>query len=100
MLSIAKFSAAPDPAAYYLEVIANERDDYYLASGEAPGRWIGAGSERLGLAGVVEADALRSVIEGRDPASGEALTRWRKIKGFDLTLSAPKSVSLLWGLGD
>ncbi len=52
MLSISKFSAAPDPAAYYLEVIANERDDYYLASGEAPGRWIGAGAERLGLAGV------------------------------------------------
>src|SRR5690606_3809274 len=90
----------PDPAAYYLEVIANERDDYYLASGEAPGRWVGAGAERLGLAGVVAADALRSVIEGRDPTSGEALTRWRKIKGFDLTLSAPKSVSLLWGLGD
>ncbi|HMX64725.1 MAG TPA: hypothetical protein PKX25_04040, partial [Microthrixaceae bacterium] len=26
-----------DPAAHYLEVIANERNDYYLASGEAPG---------------------------------------------------------------
>ncbi len=98
MLSIAKFSSAPDPAAYYLEVIANERDDYYLGSGEALGRWVGAGAERLGLSGEVEADALRSVIEGVDPASGEALTRWRKIKGFDLTLSAP--VSLLWGLGD
>lgn len=100
MLSIAKFSSAPDPGAYYLEVIANERDDYYLASGEAPGRWIGAGAERLGLTGQVEADALSSVIEGLDPSSGEPLTRWRKIKGFDLTLSAPKSVSLLWGLGD
>ena len=100
MLSIAKFSAAPDPAAYYLEVIANERDDYYLASGEAPGRWIGSGAERIGLVGQVEADALRSVVEGRDPASGAPLTGWRKVKGFDLTLSAPKSVSLLWGLGD
>lgn len=100
VLSIAKFSAAPDPAAYYLEVIANERDDYYLASGEAPGRWIGSGAERLGLVGQVEADALRPVVEGRDPASGAPLTGWRKIKGFDLTLSAPKSVSLLWGLGD
>jgi hypothetical protein len=100
VLSIAKFSSAPDPAAYYLEVIANERDDYYLASGEAPGRWIGAGAGRLGLTGAVEADALRSVIEGVDPSSGDPLTRWRKIKGFDLTLSAPKSVSLLWGLGD
>lgn len=81
VLSISKFSAAPDPAAYYLEVIANERDDYYLGSGE------------------VDADGLRTVIEGIDPVSGERLVRWRKIKGFDLTLSAPKSVSLLWGLG-
>lgn len=100
VLSIAKFSTAPDPAAYYLEVIANERDDYYVASGEAPGRWIGGGAERLGLVGAVTPDALRSVLDGRDPVSGESLTRWRKIKGFDLTLSAPKSVSLLWGLGD
>lgn len=96
MLSIAKFSSAPDPAAYYLEVIANGRDDYYLASSEAPGRWMGAGAERLGLASEVEADALRAVLEGRDPGSGEPLVGWRKVPGFDLTLSAPKSVSLLW----
>ena len=100
VLSIAKFSSAPDPAAYYLEVIANERDDYYLGSGEVPGRWIGRGAGHLGLTGVVEADALRAVLEGSDPSSGKPLTGWRKIKGFDLTLSAPKSVSLLWGLGD
>jgi len=99
VLSISKFSAAPDPAAYYLEVIANERDDYYLGSGEAPGRWSGGGAQALGLQGEVDADGLRSVIEGIDPVSGERLVRWRKIKGFDLTLSAPKSVSLLWGLG-
>lgn len=100
VLSIAKFSSARDPAAYYLEVIANGRDDYYLASGEAPGRWIGAGAARLGLTDEVEPDALRAVLEGRNPASGEPLVGWRKVPGFDLTLSAPKSVSLLWGLGD
>ncbi|MCZ7628530.1 MAG: hypothetical protein M5U19_05515 [Microthrixaceae bacterium] len=27
----------PDSAAYYLEVIANERDDHYLGSGRRPG---------------------------------------------------------------
>ncbi|MCB9401577.1 MAG: relaxase domain-containing protein [Microthrixaceae bacterium] len=64
-----------DPAAYYLEVIANECDDYYLSSGEAPGRWIGAGSERLGLTGEVKADAPRSVIEGVEPSSGEPSAR-------------------------
>jgi conjugative relaxase-like TrwC/TraI family protein len=100
VLSISKFSSAPDPAAYYLEVIANGRDDYYLASGESPGRWIGAGAERLGLSGEVGPEALRAVLEGRASATGEPLVGWRKVQGFDLTLSAPKSVSLLWGLGD
>ena len=33
-------------------------------------------------------------------SQGEALVGYRKNSGFDLTLSAPKSVSLLWGLGD
>jgi conjugative relaxase-like TrwC/TraI family protein len=99
VLSISKFSAAPDPAAYYLEVIANGRDDYYLESGEAQGRWIGGGASRLGLSGEVDAAALRAVLEGRDP-SGASLVGWRRVTGFDLTLSAPKSVSLLWGLGD
>lgn len=47
MSSISKLSAAQDPAAHYLEVIANERDDYYLGSGEAPGRWIGGGLLRF-----------------------------------------------------
>lgn len=41
----------PDQAAYHLEVIANGRDDPNLASGEAPGRWIGTGAEKFGLGG-------------------------------------------------
>ncbi len=78
VLSISKFSSAPDPAAYSLEAIANDRDDYYLASGEAPGRWIGAGAERLGLTGDVEPGALRAVLEGRDPSSGEPLVAFSR----------------------
>jgi len=98
VLSIAKLSAAPWAAAYYLDVIANERDDYYLASGEAPGRWMGAAADLLELSGEVEPDAFRAVLDGRHPTSGERLVT-RRVPGFDLTLSAPKSVSLLWGLG-
>lgn len=98
VLSIAKLSGAPSVAAYYLEVIANGRDDYYVASGEAPGRWTGSAAARLGLSGEVTPEAFRAVLHGRDPASGAQLVR-RRVQGFDLTLSAPKSVSLLWGLG-
>lgn len=99
MLSIGKLSAGADSAAYYLEVIANGRDDYYLAGHEAPGRWMGSAATHLGLAGVVEPEDLKAVLAGTDPRSGERLARWRSVAGFDLTLSAPKSVSLLWALG-
>ncbi len=60
------------------------------------------GPEPLGLDGMVEADDLRALIEGNDPASGLPLLvglRQRTVKAFDLTFSAPKSVSLLWALG-
>lgn len=95
-----KLSATPDTAAYYLEVIAAGREDYYLSSGEAPGRWVGGGSAALGLEGEVSPDDLRAVLGGLDPRTGARIVGWRKVVGLDLTLSAPKSVSLLWGLGD
>ncbi len=99
MLSIGKLSSASNTAVYYLEVIANGRDDYYLASGEAPGRWMGSAAEHVGLRGAVTPEDLGAMLDGLDPRSGEKLVRWRTVAGFDLTLSAPKSVSLLWALG-
>ena len=100
MISIARLAANADTAIYYLEAIANDRDDYYIASGEVPGRWLGTGSALLGLDGEVTPEDLRSILDGVDPRVGVALVGYRKNSGFDLTLSAPKSVSLLWGLGD
>jgi conjugative relaxase-like TrwC/TraI family protein len=60
----------------------------------------GKGAAELGLAGAVAPADLRAVLEGADPRTGQNLVGWRKRPGYDLTLSAPKSVSLLWGLGD
>lgn len=99
MISIARLAANADTAIYYLEAIANDRDDYYVASGEVPGRWLGSGSALLGVGGEVTPEDLRAILHGLDPRTGEALVGYRKNSGFDLTLSAPKSVSLLWGLG-
>ena len=45
------------------------------------------------------------MLTGRNPVNGEPLLSMRGVRGdgpvpgFDLTFSAPKSVSLLWGLG-
>ena len=45
---------------------------------------------------------LRAVLDARHPDTGEQLARHtaRKVPGFDHTFRAPKSVSLLWALGD
>jgi conjugative relaxase-like TrwC/TraI family protein len=94
---------------YYTQKAAGCRDDpldYYLGRKEAPGRWAGAGSERLGLSGGLTREdmdgAFRWLIEG-GILPGEhqrASQREHTTPGFDLTMSAPKSVSLLAGLGD
>jgi conjugative relaxase-like TrwC/TraI family protein len=64
--------------------------------------WAGRWAKGLGLAGVVEADQLRGLVDGKHPATGVDLlarSRPRSVLAFDLTFSAPKSVSLLWALG-
>ncbi len=88
---------------YYLEVVANSRDDYYAGRGEAPGIWLGGGAAALGLAGTVDAGQYLAVMQGRVPdGEGHLLERsaGRKVLGWDLTFSSPKSLSLLWAIGD
>ena len=103
MVSIGKIVSVDQAVRYLLEAITDAQIDYYAGRGEAPGQWSGAGAKALGLAGEVNAEALRAVMEGRDPASGEDLgRRWasKKVVAFDMTFSCPKSVSLLYALGD
>ncbi len=99
VLSVSKMGAGQED--YYLGQVAGGGHEYYAERGESPGSWIGGGARDLDLAGVVAADDLRAVLAGLDPASGARLgAANRKVPGFDLTFSAPKSVSLLWALGD
>jgi len=76
-------------------------EDYYLGGPEAPGSWVGSGSRGLGLDGTVDAVRLDRVLGGRHPATDGSLGRVvpRRVPGFDLTFSAPKSVSVLFGIG-
>ena len=62
VLSIAKLRVGQE--AYHLSGVANSLDEYYTGRGEAEGRWLGAGAERLGLDGTVAADDLRAVLPG------------------------------------
>ena len=96
MLRISKLTDAE----YVLRDVAGGVEDYYLGVGEAPGVWFGGLARELGAEGVVEAEWLRALIDARDPTSGAALfpphRRERTVMAIDVTLSPPKSVSLLW----
>ena len=99
VLSIGKLAAGQQD--YYLRSVADGVEEYYLGSGEAPGRWLGRGAQRLQLSGQVTGESLAALLEGKDPATGSPL--WKspraRLPGWDLTFSAPKSVSLLYALG-
>lgn len=84
---------------YYVEDLPR----YYLEAGEPPGRWAGRGAARSALSGPVDADQFVSVLAGEDPHSGEPRGRRYgevSVRGYDVTCSAPKSVSVLWAVAE
>jgi conjugative relaxase-like TrwC/TraI family protein len=97
-----------DQVAYHEATVLGREDDhpgqaldYYGSRGETPLRWGGAGAARLGLHGEVTAHAYRSAFGPggfRDPVTGQQLARTRR-PGFEVVVSAHKSLSLLGVLG-
>lgn len=81
-------------------------DEYYTGKdqkqgeAEADGEWDGRGAERLALEGSVSKRDFEGVLNGLDPRTGERLTQIGKshAPGWDMTFSAPKSVSVMWAL--
>ncbi|MEP2608183.1 MAG: MobF family relaxase, partial [Cyclobacteriaceae bacterium] len=81
---------------YYTDLSA---EDYYASGSEPEGSWEGKGSTLLGLSGKVEVAVYRKVLEGLSPNGDEKLVAnpgEGHRPGWDLTFSAPKSVSLMW----
>ena len=103
MLSIGKLAAGPTAGRYYVDQVAQGREDYYAGEGEAAGTWIGSGAQSLGLSGEVSECGVIRLLEARDPATGVPLRRplaSGAVAGFDLTYRAPKSVSILFAVAD
>ncbi len=96
-------STAAATARYYTKYLTD-------APEEVPGLWAGRQADLLGLNGVVSTEALERMLSGRDPVTDDPLGMRlvdrvlangkviRAVAGFDATVSAPKSVSVLWGL--
>ncbi|HMC50386.1 MAG TPA: MobF family relaxase [Solirubrobacterales bacterium] len=99
MLTIGKLGKGQEN--YYLEKVAEGQEDYYSGEGEEAGQWMGGAAAELGLSGEVEPDQLVAMLTGINPVTGEplGLRAGPSVPGFDLTFSAPKSVSLTWALG-
>jgi conjugative relaxase-like TrwC/TraI family protein len=101
MLSIGKIALGQHR--YYSQQVAQGRDDYYSGRGEAPGEWVGSGSETLGLRGRASSEQFSALIAGHDPRKPEVRLRSSerdpKVAALDLTFSAPKSVSVLAAVG-
>jgi conjugative relaxase-like TrwC/TraI family protein len=73
----------------------------YYFRGQGDGRWVGRGTAVLDLSGRVERRALGAALRGCDPGDGHFLPAWkpaRRRAGWDLTLAAPKSLSILAAL--
>lgn len=109
-----------------LSVFRIQNEKYYTAlahtgymeeGGESPGVWYGKGAAALDLNGIVDANHLSTLLEGYCPndsgkqlqnagkhtqlyrKDGQLKERHREV-GMDATFSAPKSVSVVWALGD
>ena len=112
MITVHPLGRSPQVADYYLSRRACNDLGYYHRPDAVPGRWIGSGARALGLAhdfDNVDADLLRGFLAGCGLDGAELVPPVmrrdehgrpydaRRV-GFDLTFSAPKSVSVLYGL--
>jgi conjugative relaxase-like TrwC/TraI family protein len=101
MLSISVPMKGAGRGEYYLRLA---QEDYYFNKGEPMGEWYGRGAERLGLSGRIEPDHLRRLLDGHSPDGKKDLVQIQNTRdrsrqsAWDLTFSAPKSLSVLWAV--
>jgi conjugative relaxase-like TrwC/TraI family protein len=88
-----------DRASYYLSDLSREVPPHQSGP-ERGGQWVGAAAVRLGLDGTVDEARFGALLHGRHPETGHQLRGTRaSVMAYDLTFSAPKSASVLFGLG-
>jgi conjugative relaxase-like TrwC/TraI family protein len=90
-------------ARYYTRYLADDGP-------EGEGQWHGRRAASLGLSGTVSTEDLEALLSGHDPVTGRRLgsalvDRYDAkgklipaVAGFDATFSAPKSLSVWWGI--
>lgn len=90
--SVSALTSSAQASSYY------EADDYYAEGGLSPSEWHGKGAEELGLSGEVDRDRFRELLDGNVAGQQLGTVRDGQLEhrpGWDVTLSAPKSVSIM-----
>lgn len=100
--------------AYFEKELTNERETYYSEQGTRAGQWTGKGAEALGLQGEIKKEDFSQMSRGVNPNTGERfrrmtigrtrevngeITRVKEIAGWDMVISAPKTVSIVGLIG-
>lgn len=100
MLSISSAIAASH-GGYFSSLASGE---YYTEGGEPLGRWAGSGLSEFGFVGEVDAVVFQRLLQGFSPDGKTALVQNagdpNRQAAWDLTFSAPKSLSVLWSQAD
>src|SRR5215510_2406731 len=117
MLTISPPLSAGQAKDYYTQKFTNAQENYYSESGEVKGRWCGKLADEWNLKGEVTSEQYERLVVGQDPHTGEQLIKSVKAReiidesgtktttsthraAWDVTFSAPKSVSLAANVGD
>jgi hypothetical protein len=85
------------------EYYVSEVGSYYVAAEEPRGRWFGDAAARLGPSREIDDEAFVSLLSGVDPSARVPLGRAfgeESVRCYDVTFSAPKSVSALVSVAD
>ena len=91
--SVSALTSSGQAASYY-----ESAGEYYADGGQSPSEWQGKGAEALGLSGDVDREQFRDLLDGKVADQQLGTTRDGKLEhrpGWDVTLSAPKSVSIM-----
>jgi conjugative relaxase-like TrwC/TraI family protein len=91
--SVSALTSSGQAASYY-----ESAGEYYADGGQSPSEWQGKGAEELGLSGDVDRDQFRDLLDGKVADQQLGTTRDGTLEhrpGWDVTLSAPKSVSIM-----
>jgi len=110
VISIGKVTSSGAAIEYFEEALEESKalpfeglHQYLAGGGQSFGVWRGRAADDLGLSGAVQREHLLRILDAKHPFSEHQLaTKHAESKNvaFDVTYSVPKSVSLLYALGD